>query len=232
MAVSARSPATWAAAVGMAAFQATFLAAVTAAGVAIGTLVAIGSAPVFTGLLSRRVSRAWAIATGVAVVGLTLLVVGDGVDDVSASGVALALVAGLSYAVYMVAIKTLVDAGHDSTAVGAAAFVLAAVLLSPAMLVQDMTWAATPEGLATVVYLALVATTLAYALFNRGLRALPARTVSTLGLAEPLVATALGVLVLAERLAPVASLGALLVLAGLVLVGRTTVRDRARQSQA
>ena len=37
----------------VAAYQATFFAAVDDTGVAVGTVVAIGSAPVFTGLLAR-----------------------------------------------------------------------------------------------------------------------------------------------------------------------------------
>ncbi|MDP9416499.1 MAG: EamA family transporter, partial [Actinomycetota bacterium] len=53
---------------------------------------------------------------------------------------------------------------------------------------------------------------------------LPARTAATLGLAEPLVATVLGVVVLDERLGVAAVVGALLVLAGLVLVARSSVR--------
>lgn len=46
----------WAAGASQAAFQVTFLAAVLLTGVATGTLVAIGSAPLFAGLLHRRVS--------------------------------------------------------------------------------------------------------------------------------------------------------------------------------
>jgi DME family drug/metabolite transporter len=226
----ARNPATWWAAAGMVAFQTTFLAAVPLTGVAIGTLVAIGSAPAFTGILGRRVTAPWLAATAVAVAGLALLVLGDGVSGVSPSGVALALGAGLSYAVYTVAVKAVLDRGEDSTAVAAAAFALAALLLSPAMLRYDMSWAGTPDGLATGLYLALVPTTLAYALFNRGLGGLPARTVTTLGLAEPLVATVLGVAVLGERLPPPALAGGFLVLVGLVMVARTTVRERAGES--
>jgi DME family drug/metabolite transporter len=232
VAALARRPATWCAALGMAAFQVTFLEAVTRTGVALGTLVAIGSAPLFTGVLSRTVTRVWALATGIATVGLTLLVLGDGVAQVSGSGVALAAGAGLSYAVYTVAVKHMLDAGHDATASAAAAFVLAAALLAPTMIGSDLAWAGTPEGLATVLYLGLVPTTLAYALFNRGLEGLPARTVSTLGLTEPLVATALGVLVLDERLALVSALGALLVLVGLLLIAHTSMRARAGQSVA
>jgi DME family drug/metabolite transporter len=225
-----RRPAAWVAAVGMVGFQVAFLDAVTRTGVAVGTLVAIGSAPAFTGALSRRVTGIWLAATGVAVAGLALLVLGGGVDEVSVPGVLLALAAGFSYAAYTVAVKSLLDLGCDPTACAAAAFAMAALLLAPALVGRDLGWAATAAGAGTVFYLALVATTAAYALFNAGLRHLPARTVSTLGLAEPLIATVLGILVLDERLAPLSAAGALLVLVGLVLVARTSVRVRERQS--
>ena len=62
----------------------------------------------------------------------------------------------------------------------------------------------------------------AYVLFGRGLRVLPAGPVATLFLAEPLVATILGVVVLGETLAPAAIAGALLVVIGLVAQARVS----------
>ena len=55
-------------------------------------------------------------------------------------------------------------------------------------------------------------TVLAYLLYGRGLRTVPAPAAVTLGLAEPVVAALLGVVVLGEQLTGSA-------LAGLVLVG-------------
>ena len=55
-------------------------------------------------------------------------------------------------------------------------------------------------------------------LFARGLRHLPAGEVATLTLAEPVTATALGVVVLGERPGAIAALGVLLVLAGLAVL--------------
>jgi DME family drug/metabolite transporter len=68
---------------------------------------------------------------------------------------------------------------------------------------------------------------LAYVLFGRGLRHLPAGPVATLVLAEPLVATLLGVGLLGERPGPVGWLGAGLVAVGLLVQGFTSVRDTA-----
>lgn len=209
-----------------AAFQVTFLAAVVQTGVAVGTLVAIGSAPLLAGLLTRAVTRQWLLATGVAIAGLVLLVLGGGAARVSLTGLLLALGAGASYATYVVATARALDDGSSPALVTAVAFGLAAALLAPALLLTDPTWLGTGSGWLMVAYLALVPTVLAYRLLAGALTRLPAATAQTLGLAEPVVAVVLGVAVLGERLSPVGWLGASLVLAGLVLVTRRPVRRR------
>ena len=229
---AARRPAAWLAGLGMAAFQVTFLAAVELTGVALGTLVAIGSAPVFSGMITRVVSRAWVASTALALAGLALLTLGGSGGDgtVSPAGLALALGAGLSYATYTVASHALVGRGVHPAASAAAAFALAAVMLAPGAGVGGLAWATTGAGVGMVAWLALGPTALAYLLFNRGLRELPASTVSTLGLVELVVAAGLGVVVLGERLAPVALLGGALVVLGLLVLARSLAAPRRRLS--
>ena len=95
----------------VAAYQATFFAAVDDTGVAVGTVVAIGSAPVFTGLLRARfageqLTRRWAGATALGCAGVCTLVLGSGSGgEVSMPGVGLALLAGAGYAGYAVRAK-------------------------------------------------------------------------------------------------------------------------------
>jgi len=203
-----------------AAFQLTFLAAVLHTGVAVGTLVAIGTAPLVAGLLSRQVSRSWAVATCVALVGLVLLVLGGGGARLSWTGLLLAAGAGTAYGVYLVATSRAVTRGAPPALTTAVAFTVAAVVLLPWLALEDASWLGTGSGWLMVVYLALVPTVLAYRLFARGLRSVPASTASTMALAEPVVATVLGVALLDERLSVVGWLGAGLVLTGLVLVSR------------
>ena len=69
-------------------------------------------------------------------------------------------------------------------------------------------------------------TALAYVLFGRGLNQLPAGPAATLVLAEPLVATALGVGFLGERLGILGWVGAALVVLGLVLQGVWSIRGQ------
>ena len=213
-------------------YQVCFFAGVSRAGVALGTLVTIGSGPVFTGLLSwlllrERPRLSWVVATAVCVVGLALLI-GSGASQpqVDPVGLALALASGLGYAVYTVAAKRLMTDGHRSDEVMAGAFSLGGLVLLPVLLTQPMSWIATPSGLAMALWLGLATTTAAYVLFGRGLRHLPAGPVTTLVLAEPVVATVLGVVVLGETLAPLGWVGAVLVLAGLVLQGVVASRGR------
>ncbi|KQX68905.1 hypothetical protein ASD06_17575 [Angustibacter sp. Root456] len=227
-----RRPATVVAGVAQAAFQVTFLAAVVLTGVAVGTLVAIGSAPLFAGLISRRVSARWAIATALAVVGLLLLVLGGGAARLTLGGTLLALGAGLSYATYTVATGRAVASGAVPAVTTAVAFTVAAVVLLPALALTDLHWLATPSGLLMAVYLGLVPTALAYRLFAAGLRSVAASVASTIGLAEPVVAALLGVLVLGERLSALGWLGAVLVLLALALAARRPAAPRASPEPA
>jgi len=192
-------------------------------GVAVGTIVAIGSAPVIAGALAwavsgERPSSQWVVATGLAVLGTALLIVGKVGDGATVGGVVLALGASVAFAVYVIASKTLLQR-HEPNAVIAVVFGLSALFLLPALLLAELDWVFTAGGAIVILYLGLVATALAYVLFIRGLNHLPVGSTVTLSLAEPLTAAALGVLVLGERLGPTAVIGALLLLAGLAIIG-------------
>jgi DME family drug/metabolite transporter len=173
------------------------------------------------------------VATSVCVVGLALLVGADaGSASGSVLGLVLALGAGAAYAVYTVGAKHLMNSGHRSDDVMTAAFVLGGLLMVPLLLTQPLAWLATPRGLVMALWLGLVTTTLAYVVFGRGLRQLSAGPVTTLVLAEPVVATFLGVVVLGERLPALAWVGAALVLAGLALQGVVAARGGAASGTA
>ena len=211
----------------VACYQLAFFKAVATTGVAVGTMVAIGSGPLFAGLFSllfhaERPDRRWLIATTLAVIGLLVLFIPapGSVTQVKTTGVLLALAAGASYAGYTLAIKRLLP-GNSSDAVIAVVFTLGGLLLVPFLFSSDLGWAVTPGGLFVILHLGLVATALAYLLFARGLRSVPAVHAVTLSLAEPLTAALLGILVLREGLTLTASIGMGLVLAGLVVLGTT-----------
>lgn len=209
------------AAVGIAAYQLCFFAAVRETGVAIGTVVALGSAPAITGALAWLVEGivprpAWVVATLLATAGVAFMALaGGGTAEVSVPGVLLALGAGASYAVFALGSKRLLDSGHRIESVMASAFTAGAVLLLPVLVVSDLGWLREPGGIAMALWLGAVPTALAYLLFGAGLRHLRAGDVATLTLAEPITATILGVLVLGERPGPTALVGMVLIFIGL-----------------
>ena len=218
-----RTPVGSVAAFSTALYQVTFFAAVARTGVAIGTLVAIGSGPVLAGLISwvllgERPTAAWWASTAICIAGLGLLgAEGIGNADGDLAGIALALGAGASFAAYTVSAKRLMVRGAASAEAMATAFGGGAVLSLPVLILAGAAWLAEPRGASVVLWLGLATVSFAYVLFGRGLRALPAGPVATLVLAEPLVATILGVIVLDEPLAATSWIGAALVAIGLCL---------------
>lgn len=208
-----------AAALGVAAYQLSFFEGVARAGVAAGTIVAIGSAPLFAGIiafavLGERPSARWLASTALAVGGVVLLSLPRTGVPLAPLSLLLPLAAGASYAAYATATKTLL-AGHDHAAVAAIAFGGGAIALLPVLATNDLHWVASAPGVAVALELGLVATAAAYLLFNRGLARIPVSWGATLSLAEPLTASCLGVLLLGETLTPLQLGGAGLVAAGL-----------------
>ncbi len=219
-------------AVAIAAYPLAFFAAVHRTGVAVGTVVALGSAPAIAGVTARvadgePLTGRWALATALACLGVLLLVLGGASASVDPLGIALAVVSGTGYATYTVLAKRLLRAGHAPERVMAVSFSLGAVLLAPVLLLGDLSWMARTDGLVMALFLGAVPTALAYVLFARGLRSLSPGETATLTLAEPLTATGLGILALGERPGAVAAVGAGLVLAGLLtLAAPAPQRDR------
>ncbi len=207
-------------ALGIAAYQPAFFAAVARAGVATGTVIAIGSAPVLAGLLARVVAgehldRRWWPATVLAVAG-TVAVVGSP-DRIDPLGALFALGAGTAYAVYAFGAKRTIAAIGPLAAM-AGAFGLGALALVPVLWTADLSWVTGPAGAATALWLGFGTVTASYLLFGRGLQTTPLSVTATLSLAEPVTATVLGVVLVAERPGAAAWGGIVLVLAGLTLL--------------
>jgi DME family drug/metabolite transporter len=153
-------------------------------------------------------------------------VTGGQAAGVGVAGVGLAVAAGLCYAIYAVTASRLISADNPESAVMGLFFGGAAVLLVPVLVAGSPGWLLTGRGVAVTVYLGVVTTALAYLSYGRGLRTVSAPVAVTLGLAEPVVAAILGLVVLGERLTATE-------VAGLALVGLalgTLVRARAPAS--
>jgi drug/metabolite transporter, DME family len=214
---------------GVAVYTPAFLAAVERAGVAVGTVVAIGSGPFFAATFEwmwRRVrtNREWLIGTVATVAGGAVLVwsqADDALGGVDAVGVVLALAAGAGYAMYSVTSKTVMSSGVPSTLALALPFTVGVVVVAVASVGQPFEWVTTGEGLLMALHLGVAATGVAYLLFGYGLRRLTAATTVTLVLAEPLTAALLATVLLDQSIGPVGWIGVAVVLVGLVVVGRS-----------
>ncbi len=212
-------------------YQPTFFLGMNINGVAIGAVVAIGSGPIFTGLLEWALTRrfpgyGWLVATVVAVAGIVLLSGANQSGVTDPAGLLLSLGAGACYAFYALSAKKLLVDGWTPTGSVAVIFGWSAVGALPILLLSDPSWMASIDGLVMALWLGIGTITIASLFLAYGLKALSASTVATLGLGEPLTATLLGVLVVGETLSGRAITGLVLVVFGLVLIGMLTARRR------
>ncbi|MFP5331069.1 MAG: DMT family transporter [Acidimicrobiia bacterium] len=208
--------------VGVAGYQLTFFGGVRLAGVGVGTLLTIGSAPVFTGIAARLITgerplRAWYPATALAIVGLILIADLGGTPD--PRGVVLALAAGATYALFSVGSERVIRASAPVPAM-AVVFAGGAVLLVPVLALGDLAWVGSAQGIGSALWLGLMATTAAYVFYGKGLAVTPVTTVATLVLAEPITALVLATVLLQEPLTVTSVLGAALVAIGLLILSR------------
>lgn len=216
-----RRPVVWLMGAAVAGYQALFFMGTIRAGVAVGTLISLAAAPFLAGVLGWVLREGppgwtWVVSTLLAVAGLVLLVSANlGVEE--PIGMVFALGAGACYALYTVIGVRLARDGAAPSAVLAGSFSIGAVLLLPAAVTSTWWWSW--SGVAAVLWLGIVATTVAYLLFGVGLGSLQPGHIATLNLFEPVVATLLGVLVLGEQLGMTGWLGTVLVLVALGLLG-------------
>ena len=210
--------------VAMAASQPLFFSGVARTGVGVGTIVTIGSGPILAGLLAwivrgDRVGVRWVVATALSIGGAVLLVAGGEAAGIDPTGLLFALGSGVAWATYLVAAKTLFER-RPAVFVSGVIFAGASLLLAPWFLASDRTWMTTPRGVAVALWLALVGTGLAHALFASALARIPVASAATLSLAEPLTAAVLGVAVLGEVLRSSTLVGGTLIVIGVVVLTR------------
>jgi drug/metabolite transporter, DME family len=211
-------------------YQTTFFFGVRDLGIAVGTILAIGASPFAAGAFSivagqGRPTRSWLVTTSVAVVGLVLLVRPEPGVSISLTGAAAAITAGSSFGIYTVLTKDLLARGLRRLDTVVLPFLVAGIVLLPALVIgllgsEDPGAILRLPGVLVVLWLAVGATAVGYLLFIAGLRGVSAVVGATLVIAEPLTATTLGLVVFGERLGLASTLGALLIVAALLLTAR------------
>ena len=207
----------------MAVYNLSFFAGVKACGVALGTALAIGSGPIWAGLMQavvqkRMPSPLWWLGTCIGVGGgIVMALAATDQQHLPWAGMALCLLAGWSYAAYALVNQALVVQARVAT-VNAKVFACSALLSLPVAAWLGGPLQASASGWAVVIYLGVVATGVAYLLFSVGLRGMSAATGVALSKAEPITAFALSILIVGERPAWWSVLGLLAVIGGLWLV--------------
>lgn len=232
-------------ALAVAVYPLAFYASMHLAGVAIGTVVSLASAPLASGLLElvverRPLNRWWALSASLGVLGSVLLCLSElgsgspAAGTGTAIGIALGVLAGASYALYSWAAHRLICRGLGRAASMGAVFGLGGLLLMPVLLVTGAPLIASAGAFSVAAYMAVVPMFLGYLLFGIGLARVSASTATTITLSEPAIASVLAVVVVGERLSIVGWVGlaiigavlGVLALAPATPVPATPVRDQ------
>lgn len=200
-------------AIATAVYPLAFYTSMRLAGVAVGTVVTIGSAPAASAVIERvadrqQLSRRWALGATVGVLGVLMLAAarsgaeptGGATGTHPVAGIVLGLVAGVTYSLYSWGAARMMRAGLPSRPVMGAIFGAGGVLLLPLLVLTGAPIVETPRNLAAVAYLAMVPMFLGYLLFGKGLATVSASTATTLSLLEAAVAAVIAVIVLDEHL--------------------------------
>ncbi|WP_445156184.1 DMT family transporter [Arthrobacter sp. Hor0625] len=206
----ARLPLVAIGAAAVAIYPLAFYSSMHLAGVALGTVVSLASAPLASGVLERVTRRAplsrwWLMAAGLGVTGSVLLCLAKMSGDPAGGGSALAglglgLVAGATYASYSWCARRLINDGVGRAASMGAVFGAGGLLLVPVLLLTGAPLLSSSRAFTVAAYMALVPMFAGYVLFGYGLARVPASTATTITLTEPAVAAVLAVAVVGERL--------------------------------
>ena len=198
-------------------FQLGFFLSVSLSGVATATIITIGTGPIVAGLLDRvrrgtPLRRRWWTRVGVALLGIALTT-GAGAVTLNPAGWASAMIAGCCFPLFGSAIG---DLAVDRPALTAAAAVFGTAIIPATVLLAFVgsNPAATPGTITAVLYLGVVTTAIAYALWSAGLAHLTLSDTVTLTVLEPVAATILAIAILGEPAGPTTILGIAITLAG------------------
>lgn len=215
--------------IALTAFQLCFFKGLLLAGVAVGTVVAIGFTPIVVAVLGwfvlrERPAKLWYPATALALTGLVLLNSG-GDGPINPASILLPLMAGFCYASYLVFSKPLCQT-IPAELVMMVVCLLCGLCLIPVFFLFPIDWIFSPRGMAVAVFLGVISTAASFSFTLAGFRTTPAAVASTLCLAEPLGAAVFGVFLLHETIAPLGLLGMAAILAGVLLLVRGALHQK------
>ncbi|EPB9464997.1 EamA family transporter [Vibrio alginolyticus] len=215
--------------IALATYPLAFYSSMRFAGVAIGTVVSISTAPFFSALLeclfsrNQTITKRWMMSFAIGVIGITLLLASESSanslfdHDMKHWGVLLGLLAGLTYAIYSWGVKAMIDHGIESQTAMGSVFGIGGVLLLPTLFITGDNLFASSTNTTVMLYMALIPMGLGYVAFGFGLRFVTASGASILTLFEPIIAAALAVVIVGEEISFIGWVGITLTLVCLFL---------------
>lgn len=181
-------------------------------GVAVSTVVSLGSAPLFSAIIDTVMDRVtlgprWYLSAALGITGIALLCFAERAASLShhaapapITGIILALIMGFTYAFYSWAAHRLIQRQIPSRAAMGSIFGVGGLLLMPVLFSTGGAFLLSWHYIAAAAYLAVVPMLIGFMCFGYGLRHVPASTATTITLLEPTVAALLAVFILGERL--------------------------------
>ncbi|ELB2805826.1 DMT family transporter [Vibrio alginolyticus] len=215
--------------IALATYPLAFYSSMRFAGVAIGTVISISTAPFFSALLeclfsrNQTITKRWVMSFAIGVIGITLLLASESSanslfdHDMKHWGVLLGLLAGLTYAIYSWGVKAMIDHGIESQTAMGSVFGIGGVLLLPTLFITGDNLFASSTNTTVMLYMALIPMGLGYVAFGFGLRFVTASGASILTLFEPVIAAALAVAIVGEEISLIGWVGITLTLVCLFL---------------
>ncbi|OTU43865.1 EamA family transporter [Acinetobacter pittii] len=203
------------------------------AGITIGTVVSIGTAPLIAAILERffdrkALSTIWFLSFVCGVLGVSMLSMGEShaVQESTNQwnkffGVFLGLVAATTYSLYSWAAKRLIDRGVASKAAMGMIMGGGAVILLPTLLVTGGELLHSSTNLLVAGYMMLIPMFLGYLLFGFGLKTVNASKATTLTLFEPLVAAIFAIVLVGEHVSWLGWIGMFLIFICILILSKT-----------
>ncbi len=204
-------------------YQLLFFYSVAEVGVAVGSVVAIATTPLWAAavaflLFRKKPSKFWVFATVLAIAGVFLINFGGGLQAQSVDWkLLLPVAAGLCYGVEIIAVGKVVEKLNPETTM-LLEMGLVAVLLLPVTFFFPTKWIFTTGGILVSLGLGVVTAGIAYPCFTYGIKYTSPVVASTLALTEPLMAAALGIFFLHENLSISMGLGMLSLMASVIVL--------------
>lgn len=200
-------------------YQATYFSSIYYNGVAIGTMIAICSAPIFAVMFKlikmEKICHYYILGMILCIIGSVMLMYQDA--EVSFTGILFGLASGFSYTSYVYASKVLFEHSKPIGTNGLV-FLLSSVFLGVYIIIGGFKIPFTLGNLIGYTYLGLFATGLAYMFFSIGLKKNDSNVVILFSVLEPITASIIALLVFKETLTTIGLIGLITCIIGLYVV--------------